>query len=273
MADRFDPDPRASDRVVHEALRRGQRRRRAWRLLASSTVAATIAVVAVVAAVGSFGGGPTHLRTSPSATTSTTAPAKRPSATSSTTTATTKPPSTTAKAPSTTATTSGTKPPNPTPQTAACQSKQLRVSLTMQSGSMGTGLAQVILENTSASKCTLEGYPRVTLANSSGRTSGESTDTTPGVAPNPPLGTAPAPVTVSLAPNGQAVFWFTWQDNPVGSQTDASCVSPARETVTPPGSSTAVTLTQSLNTLACSAPLVEPIEPSGFVPNGLRGGA
>ena len=151
--------------------------------------------------------------------------------------------------------------------TATCQNAQLKATVTNLSAATGQLLAEGILGNVSTSSCRLYGYPRVTFADAAGRTTGQSRTTRPGVYSGMLLGRAPAPASVTLAPKASAVFWISWSDNPVGHQTQAGCVTPVRELVSPPGGSHWIVIPRRLYTQVCGKLVAEPVERPGYSPN------
>ncbi len=104
----------------------------------------------------------------------------------------------------------------------------------MGQGAAGTITGTVTVNNTGASSCTADGYPRIALFSGSGApltvtmVDGLSVSLSP--AANAP------PSTVTLAPSSTAQFAYQFSDVPVGAET--SCPSSEAAAVTMPGATT-----------------------------------
>ena len=174
-----------------EAVRRGRRRQRRRRLLGAGAV---LAIAAGAAAIGlTLAGGPSTQRVTtvnPAVAPTTTRPA-RPA----TGIAPARPPGTTVSQP-----------------ISPCRSGQLRLSVTPYGYGMGAGAAEITYVNASATECTLEGYPGISISNPSGTASVAAKPTVPGAyLDNQNLGWyAPSPNAVNLPPAARAVSYLGW---------------------------------------------------------------
>jgi hypothetical protein len=148
-----------------------------------------------------------------------------------------------------------------------CRIALLEATITDLTVAAGNVIAEVSLRNTSATPCTMNGYPRVTFANVAAETTGTPVVTTAGTQAGPQLGRAPAPAKLTLASGASAVSWISWSDSPAGTQTEANCVRPTREIIEPPSQRRSLTLSQHLSTVTCGRLTVEPVEKAGYTPN------
>ena len=153
----------------------------------------------------------------------------------STTVTTTTPTTPTTAAPTTTSTTAG----HPTTTTAAgttlCSTTNLAASIYGSSGAAGTIETTVALKNTSASNCTLSGYPGLGMTGSNG-----ASLTTTVVRKGNYSFTAMAPTAVIIS-SGQSVYFnMGYSDVPTGSAT--SCPASANLVITPPNAYTSMTI-------------------------------
>lgn len=243
-------DPLTQDRIIAEAVRRGRRRRRRWRLMGAAGVLA-LAAGGTAVALAVAGGPPTQQVTTANPavapTTSSPAPSTKASA----------PPS---KAPATSV----------GPRSAACRSGQLRISVSPYGYGMGEGAAQISYVNTSATGCTLEGYPAVTVSSQSGKTSISAKPTAPGrYLENQNLGAyPPAPVAVTLPSGAGAVSYIGWDGGaslPANRLSD--CVTgPWVESVVLPGGGGVVVSDGDLGLGVCSNLEAEPIQAATYHP-------
>lgn len=160
-------------------------------------------------------------------------------ATSASSTSTTIHRSTTTLAPTTTtAPVTTTSPHGPTTTTDAnsaavptCLASQLSIEPHQGGGAAGTISLTVSMRNTSATACTLQGYPGMQLLNSQGATvptnvvRGSFTGNAPAAASQPPS-------LITLAPGFSATFWLQYEDVPVGNET--TCPASSKAQITPP---------------------------------------
>jgi hypothetical protein len=240
-------DPFTQDRIIAEAVRRGRRRQRRWRLMGAG---GALAVAAGAALIGlALVGGPPAQRvtTSNPAVVPTTA---RPAA---------------GTAPSAPPAAAGTVPAFP-----SCRSAQLRVSVIPYGYGMGEGSAQISYVNTSPAGCTLEGYPGITISGRSGTASISATPTTPGrYLENQNLGSyPPSPMAIHLPKGGRAVSYIGWDG---GASLPANRLSecptgPWTVTITLPGGGGVVEVDGNLGMGVCSNLEAEPIQPVSYQP-------
>ena len=188
MDDEQSVDPRTRDRIVAEAVRRGRRRQRRWRLIgAGGVLAAAVGAAAIGLAIA---GGPSTQRVT------TVNPAGAPTTRAGVGTGSSgSSPATAVSLPS-----------------APCRSGQLRISVVPYGYGMGEAAARITYENTSVTGCTLEGYPGVTVSSRSGTASISANPTTPGrYLENQNLGSyPPAPAAVKLPGGARAVSYIGW---------------------------------------------------------------
>ena len=176
------------------------------------------------------------------------------SSTSTTVTTTTTP--TTTTAPATTSTTAGHATTTTATTTAAgttqCTTTNLAASIYGSSGAAGTIETTVALKNTSASNCTLGGYPGLGMTGSNG-----ASLTTTVVRKGSYNFTAMAPTTVIIS-SGQSVYFnMGYSDVPTGSAT--SCPAAANLVITPPNAYTSVTIPAQLAPCGNGTIVVSPV--------------
>lgn len=112
-----------------------------------------------------------------------------------------------------------------------CLASQLSIEPHQGGGAAGTISLTISMRNTSATACTLEGYPGMQLLNSQGTTiptnvvRGTFTGNAPSAASQPPS-------LVTLAPGFSATFWLQYEDVPVGNET--TCPASTKAQITPP---------------------------------------
>jgi hypothetical protein len=240
-------DPLTEDRIIAEAVRRGRRRQHRWRLM---TAGGVLAVAAGAAAIGLVvAGGPSSQRV------------------------TTENPAATPTTPRPAAGTGSSTSPGGTsvsPAFPPCRSDQLGVSVTAYGYGMGEGSAQITYVNTSATGCTLEGYPGVTISSPSGTASISAEPTTPGkYLENQNLGSyPPASISIRLPHGGRAVSYIGWDG---GASLPASrlseCVTrPWIESITLPGGGGVIRSNGNLGMGVCSNLIAEPIQPPTYHP-------
>jgi hypothetical protein len=240
-------DPSTRDRIITEAVRRGRRRRRRWRLMGAGGV--LVAAVGATAVGLVLAGGP------------------------STEQVTTVNP---AVAPTTTRVGAGTGPAGSPPATPAslqfapCRAGQLRISVTPYDYGMGEAAAQITYENTSMTGCALEGYPRVTVSNRSGTVSISAQPTTPGrYLENQNLGSyPPAPVAVKLPSGASAVSYIGWGGgDSLPPNKLSQCVTGAWiESITLPDNGGISVTDGNLGSGVCTSLVAEPIQPATYQP-------
>jgi len=176
------------------------------------------------------------------------------SGSSTSTTVTTTTPTTTA--PATTSTTAGHATTTTATTTAAgttqCTTTNLAASIYGSSGAAGTIETTVALKNTSASNCTLGGYPGLGMTGSNG-----ASLTTTVVRKGSYNFTAMAPTTVIIS-SGQSVYFnMGYSDVPTGSAT--SCPAAANLVITPPNAYTSVTIPAQLAPCGNGTIVVSPV--------------
>jgi Protein of unknown function (DUF4232) len=112
-----------------------------------------------------------------------------------------------------------------------CLASQLSIEPHQGGGAAGTISLTISMRNTSATACTLQGYPGMQLLNSQGATiptnvvRGSFTGSAPAAASQPPA-------LVTLAPGFSATFWLQYEDVPVGNET--TCPASKQAQITPP---------------------------------------
>jgi hypothetical protein len=169
------------------------------------------------------------------------------STTVTTTTPTTAPAATSTTAGHTTTTTTTTA-----PGTTQCTTTNLAASIYGSSGAAGTIETTVALKNTSASNCTLDGYPGLGMTGSNG-----ASLTTTVVRKGSYNFTAMAPTTVIIS-SGQSVYFnMGYSDVPTGSAT--SCPAAANLVITPPNAYTSVTIPAQLAPCGNGTIVVSPV--------------
>lgn len=172
------------------------------------------------------------------------------STTVTTTTPTTTP--TTTTAPATTSTTAGHATTTTAAGTTQCTTTNLAASIYGSSGAAGTIETTVALKNTSASNCTLGGYPGLGMTGSNG-----ASLTTTVVRKGSYNFTAMAPTTVIIS-SGQSVYFnMGYSDVPTGSAT--SCPAAANLVITPPNAYTSVTIPAQLAPCGNGTIVVSPV--------------
>ena len=164
--------------------------------------------------------------TTPSSSTSTTAPPSGSTSTSS-------PPSTAVPPTSSTSTTGATG-------LTTCLATQLSIVPLQGNGAAGTIYQTFSLTNTSSTTCTLDGYPGMQLLGSQG-TSIPTNVVRGGLGGGAPAAAGQAPALVTLAPDQVASFAFQYEDVPVGNET--SCPTSAKAEITPPNDVTFAVVT------------------------------
>ena len=170
------------------------------------------------------------------------------STTVTTTTPTTAPAATSTTAGHTTTTTTTTT----APGTTQCTTTNLAASIYGSSGAAGTIETTVALKNTSASNCTLAGYPGLGMTGSNG-----ASLTTTVVRKGSYNFTAMAPTTVIIS-SGQSVYFnMGYSDVPTGSAT--SCPAAANLVITPPNAYTSVTIPAQLAPCGNGTIVVSPV--------------
>jgi len=113
----------------------------------------------------------------------------------------------------------------------ACLASQLAIEPHQGGGAAGTISLTISMRNTSATACTLQGYPGMQLLNSQGGTiptnvvRGSFTGNAPAAASQPPA-------LLTLAPGFSATFWLQYEDVPVGNET--TCPASTKAQITPP---------------------------------------
>lgn len=137
-------------------------------------------------------------------------------------------------------TTSTTAP--PAPVSTNCQPTQLHLAVSGQTGAAGTLTLTVSMTNTSATTCTMKGYPGMQLLSSSGSPIPTTVVRGQAAFPNPTANAAPAEV--SLATGAKAQFSIQYSDVPVGGET--SCPAASKSEVTPPTDTAFATMTLSI---------------------------
>lgn len=238
-------DPSTRDRIITEAVRRGRRRQRRWRLMGAGGVLALAVGATAIGLV--VAGGPSAQQVT-----------------------TVNP----AVAPTTTRTGAGTGAPGSRPATPAprpfapCRAGQLRISVTPYDYGMGEAAAQITYENTSMTGCTLEGYPRIIVSNRSGTVTISAAPTTPGrYLENQNLGSYPPdPVAVKL-PSG-AVSYIGWGGGDSLPRSQLSqCVTGAwTESITLPQNGGVSVIHGNLGSGVCTGLVAEPIQPATYQP-------
>lgn len=173
------------------------------------------------------------------------------SGSSTSTTVTTTTPTT---APAATSTTAGhtTTTTTTAAGTTQCTTTNLAASIYGSSGAAGTIETTVALKNTSASNCTLAGYPGLGMTGSNG-----ASLTTTVVRKGSYNFTAMAPTTVIIS-SGQSVYFnMGYSDVPTGSAT--SCPAAANLVITPPNAYTSVTIPAQLAPCGNGTIVVSPV--------------
>jgi hypothetical protein len=173
------------------------------------------------------------------------------SGSSTSTTVTTTTPTT---APAATSTTAGhtTTTTTTAAGTTLCTTTNLAASIYGSSGAAGTIETTVALKNTSASNCTLGGYPGLGMTGSNG-----ASLTTTVVRKGSYNFTAMAPTTVIIS-SGQSVYFnMGYSDVPTGSAT--SCPAAANLVITPPNAYTSVTIPAQLAPCGNGTIVVSPV--------------
>ena len=156
------------------------------------------------------------------------------SGSSTSTTVTTTTTTTPTTAPTTTSTTAGHATSTTAAGTTQCTNNNLAASIYGSSGAAGTIETTVALKNTSASNCTLNGYPGLGMTGSNG-----ASLTTTVVRKGNYNFTAMAPTEVIIS-SGQSVYFnMGYSDVPTGSAT--SCPAAANLVITPPNAYTSMT--------------------------------
>jgi Protein of unknown function (DUF4232) len=169
----------------------------------------------------------------------------------STTVTTTTPTTPTTTAPATTSTTAGHATTTTAAGTTQCTTN-LAASIYGSSGAAGTIETTVALKNTSASNCTLGGYPGLGMTGSNG-----ASLTTTVVRKGSYNFTAMAPTTVIIS-SGQSVYFnMGYSDVPTGSAT--SCPAAANLVITPPNAYTSVTIPAQLAPCGNGTIVVSPV--------------
>jgi hypothetical protein len=127
--------------------------------------------------------------------------------------------------------------PTPTPSKTgliACAASQLELSVVSTQGAAGHIFANLALANSSATPCTLDGFPNAQLFNASG-----NSVTTRVVDRGGELSSSPAPSEFVLAPTRRASFTASWGDVNVGTEI---CKSASTIEIGLPGSAVSVHL-------------------------------
>jgi Domain of unknown function (DUF4232) len=112
-----------------------------------------------------------------------------------------------------------------------CLASQLSIEPHQGGGAAGTISLTISMRNTSATACTLQGYPGMQLLNSQGAmiptnvVRGSFTGSAPAPASQPPS-------LITLAPGFSATFWLQYEDVPVGNET--TCPASTKAQITPP---------------------------------------
>ncbi len=271
-------DPVAQDRIIAEAVRRGRRRRRRWRLIGTGAVIASAAGAVAIGLALTGGQAAQRVTTvNPAMAPTTTSPAMAPTTTSPAMAPTTTSP---AMAPTTTSPVAGSAAPpssvSPSPgktlsQPFPCRSGQIRINVIPDGYGMGSAAAQISYVNTSASECVLAGYPGITVSNESARTSVTARPTQPGrYLQNQNLGwSAPSPVAVKLVPGARAVSLMGWDTGAsLAPNMVSKCVSgPWRVAITLPSGGGTIVTAGNLGIGLCANLAAEPIQPATYRPS------
>jgi len=139
----------------------------------------------------------------------------------------------------------------------ACRTNQLAVSSVGSDGAAGTILDILQLTNVSGTTCVLNGYVTVQMLDAS-----NAPMTTNNVNSGGFWAGYPGPSPVSLAPGAAAPFGLFWSDVPTGAET--TCPTSMSQLITPPGQTTALTLT-GVTMAPCNSGTINigPIRPPG----------
>jgi len=125
------------------------------------------------------------------------------------------------------------------PAAAPCRGPQLKLSAEGGDAGAGNRVANIGIQNISASACSLTGYPGVVLQDRQGRNlTAVRSDQSPGSYFT--QGQAPSPVV--LAPQAKAAFEIAWVVMPNEGAGERVCPGVARIRVTAPGDSSAVSM-------------------------------
>jgi Protein of unknown function (DUF4232) len=142
---------------------------------------------------------------------------------------------------------------------AHCQSKQLTVRVGPAGAAAGSIGISVYFKNASRSTCSLDGYPRLQMLTSTGR----SIPTRHGVSTTVPQ---LRPRLVSLTPGASATFYTGFADRT--GYADDRCPGSARVAITPPDTNTPITVAWriapyggSIQNLQCGKLAVSPVIP------------
>jgi hypothetical protein len=240
-------DPSTRDRIITEAVRRGRRRQRRWRLMGAGGV--LVAAVGATAIGLILAGGPSTQQVTtvnPAVAPTTIRAGASPGSAVS-------PPATPASLPM-----------------APCRAGQLRISVTPYDYGMGEAAAQITYQNTSTKGCTLEGYPGITVSNRSSTVSISAHPTTPGrYLENQNLGSyPPAPVAIKLPSGARAVSYIGWGggDSLPPNKLSQCVTGPWIESITLPHNGGVSVIDGNLGSGVCTSLQAEPIQPATYQP-------
>ena len=180
-----------------------------------------------------------------------------------TTTTTTSQPTTTTTTSQPTTTTTTSQPTTTTSTTTAgtttCSVSQLKVTTGPSNGAAGTIYNAMILTNTSATTCTLQGYPGMQLLNAQGQKL--PTNVVRGGLSFQDPAANQSPSLVTLASQQAAQYDWSYSDVPVGNQ--QTCPMASSVLVTPPNDFTSATISLQVPSCGSGTLHVSPVFPAG----------